>query len=154
MLKKKSCYLLFASRQTMPLKERKVLKQLMIRYRTYSPLATFTEGTKSHFGMLRNNGKLKKLSQCLVISSCYWSSRRLVLITILVSINTTNKMWKLKQSKERMHKIIQCLNKANNFTDSDIVNLIKSFNYNVGIWDKHNHWKRKQCEHGPGVYEL
>lgn len=32
-----------------------------------------------------------------------------------------------------MHKINQCLNKVNNFTDSDIVNLIKSFKYNVDI---------------------
>lgn len=62
-------------------------------------------------------------------------------------------MWKIKQSKERMHKINQCLNKANNFTHSDIVNLIKSFKYNVDIWNKHNHYKRKQCKHGPGVYE-
>lgn len=52
-----------------------------------------------------------------------------------------------------MHKINQCLNKANNFTHSDIVNLIKSFKYNVDIWNEHNHYKRKQCKHGPGVYE-
>lgn len=45
----------------MPLKERKVFKQLMIRCKTYSPLETFTEGTMSHFGTLNNNGKLTKV---------------------------------------------------------------------------------------------
>lgn len=63
-------------------------------------------------------------------------------------------MWKLKQSKERMHNFNQCLNKANNFTDSDIVDLIKSFKYNVDIWNKRDHCKRKQCKHGSGAYEL